>query len=189
MDHWIQWWKWTQNVCLMLQRKVIMLWLSVSVFTYASICQWVAKPCQVLVVPGHGVASGNLGTHTTHVRWHFATCLPVTQIQSSDLWQRMEQSSQDSANPRLVLLFSGKRKSGKDFITDRLQVIIFNNQEPWTNDNWRILKHEYWSSFYQESIGSDSVILRLSGPLKECYAKDHGLDFDKMLSASDYKEK
>jgi len=73
----------------------------------------------------------------------------------------MEQSSQDSANPRLVLLFSGKRKSGKDFITDRLQ----------------------------ESIGSDSVILRLSGPLKECYAKDHGLDFDKMLSASDYKEK
>ena len=35
----------------------------------------------------------------------------------------MEQSSQDSANPRLVLLFSGKRKSGKDFITDRLQVI------------------------------------------------------------------
>ena len=64
-------------------------------------------------------------------------------------------------NPRLVLLFSGKRKSGKDYITDRLQ----------------------------ERLGSSSVIIRLSGPLKECYAKDHGLDFQQMLSASDYKEK
>ena len=64
-------------------------------------------------------------------------------------------------NPRVVLLFSGKRKSGKDYITDRLQ----------------------------ERLGSESVILRLSGPLKECYARDHGLDFEKMLSASDYKEK
>ena len=26
------------------------------------------------------------------------------------------------SNPKLVLLFSGKRKSGKDYITDRLQV-------------------------------------------------------------------
>ena len=41
----------------------------------------------------------------------------------------------------------------------------------------------------QEKLGETSVILRLSGPLKECYAKDHGLDFEKMLSASDYKEK
>ena len=31
--------------------------------------------------------------------------------------------------------------------------------------------------------------MRLSGPLKECYAREHGLDFEKMLSASDYKEK
>jgi len=66
------------------------------------------------------------------------------------------------SNPKLVLLFSGKRKSGKDYITDRLQ----------------------------EHLGDEkSVILRLSGPLKECYAKDHGLDFQQMLSASDYKEK
>ena len=33
------------------------------------------------------------------------------------------------------------------------------------------------------------MIIRLSGPLKECYARDHGLDFQQMLSASDYKEK
>jgi len=64
-------------------------------------------------------------------------------------------------NPKIVLLFSGKRKSGKDFLTDHLQ----------------------------DKLKSESVILRLSGPLKECYAKDHGLDFEKMLSASDYKEK
>lgn len=63
--------------------------------------------------------------------------------------------------PKAVLLFSGKRKSGKDFITDHLQ----------------------------ESLKNESVIIRLSGPLKECYAKDHGLDYDQMLSASDYKEK
>jgi len=67
----------------------------------------------------------------------------------------------DENNPKLVLLFSGKRKSGKDFVTDLLK----------------------------EKLGEKSVILRLSGPLKECYAKDHGLDFEKMLSASDYKEK
>jgi len=63
--------------------------------------------------------------------------------------------------PKVVLLFSGKRKSGKDFLTDHLQEILKN----------------------------ESVIIRLSGPLKECYAKDHDLDYDKMLSASDYKEK
>ena len=43
-----------------------------------------------------------------------------------------------SLTPALVLLFSGKRKSGKDFITDRLAA----------------------------RLGERSVILRLSGPLK-----------------------
>merc|ERR1719445_107147 len=70
-------------------------------------------------------------------------------------------SEAEGSNPRIVILFSGKRKSGKDFITDNLQ----------------------------ETIGAQGVIIRLSGPLKECYARDHGLDFQKMLSASDYKEK
>lgn len=71
------------------------------------------------------------------------------------------EGDREKENPRLILLFSGKRKSGKDFVTDLLQ----------------------------EHLGSGSVILRLSGPLKECYAREHGLDFEKMLSASDYKEK
>ncbi|XP_047398370.1 phosphomevalonate kinase isoform X2 [Sciurus carolinensis] len=46
--------------------------------------------------------------------------------------------------PRLVLLFSGKRKSGKDFVTEALQ----------------------------SRLGADiCAILRLSGPLKEQYAQ------------------
>ncbi|XP_015427268.1 PREDICTED: phosphomevalonate kinase isoform X2 [Myotis davidii] len=46
--------------------------------------------------------------------------------------------------PRLVLLFSGKRKSGKDFVTEALQ----------------------------SRLGEDvCAVLRLSGPLKEQYAQ------------------
>ncbi|XP_077177960.1 phosphomevalonate kinase [Paroedura picta] len=63
--------------------------------------------------------------------------------------------------PRLILLFSGKRKSGKDFVAEELQ----------------------------SRLGPDvCTILRLSGPLKEQYAKEHGLDFGRLLDASNYKE-
>ncbi|XP_063002046.1 phosphomevalonate kinase isoform X1 [Elgaria multicarinata webbii] len=63
--------------------------------------------------------------------------------------------------PRLVLLFSGKRKSGKDFVAEEIQ----------------------------SRLGPDvCTILRLSGPLKEQYAKEHGLDFQRLLDASNYKE-
>ncbi|KAK1329140.1 LOW QUALITY PROTEIN: hypothetical protein QTO34_011319 [Cnephaeus nilssonii] len=63
--------------------------------------------------------------------------------------------------PRLVLLFSGKRKSGKDFVTEALQ----------------------------SRLGADvCAVLRLSGPLKEQYAQEHGLNFQRLLDASGYKE-
>ncbi|XP_063172949.1 phosphomevalonate kinase [Candoia aspera] len=63
--------------------------------------------------------------------------------------------------PKLVLLLSGKRKSGKDFVGEEIQ----------------------------SRLGLDvCTILRLSGPLKEQYAKEHGLDFRRLLDASDYKE-
>ncbi|XP_028910584.1 phosphomevalonate kinase [Ornithorhynchus anatinus] len=66
-----------------------------------------------------------------------------------------------AASPRLLLLFSGKRKSGKDFVTDALRA----------------------------RIGHEScAILRLSGPLKEQYAQEHGLDLPRLLDASAYKE-
>ena len=72
-----------------------------------------------------------------------------------------------NSNPKLILLFCGKRKSGKDFLTDWLQKNI------------------------SEKRGDDekSVIIRLSGPLKQCYAEDHGLDYSRLLDSSDYKEK
>jgi len=69
-------------------------------------------------------------------------------------------------NPKKVLLFCGKRKSGKDFLTEWL----CNHLNTEENDK-------------------QAVIVRLSGPLKQCYADNHGLDFQKLLDASDYKEK
>ena len=64
-----------------------------------------------------------------------------------------------SANPKCILLFSGKRKSGKDHLTE-----------------WLVQKV------------SGSKILRLSGPIKKSYADSHGLDFDLLLSSGAYKE-
>ncbi|XP_062844000.1 phosphomevalonate kinase [Trichomycterus rosablanca] len=64
--------------------------------------------------------------------------------------------------PQLILLFSGKRKSGKDYVTDLIQ----------------------------NRLGSKvCCILRLSGPLKEQYAQEHSLDYEELLGAGDYKEK
>ncbi|XP_044122411.1 phosphomevalonate kinase isoform X2 [Neovison vison] len=63
--------------------------------------------------------------------------------------------------PCLVLLVSGKRKSGKDFVAEALR----------------------------SRLGEDvCAVLRLSGPLKEQYAQEHGLDFQRLLGASTYKE-
>jgi phosphomevalonate kinase len=69
-------------------------------------------------------------------------------------------NNDDDENPRIILLFCGKRKSGKDFLTE-----------------WLL-----------KNLTSKSVILRLSGPLKQCYAENHGLDYARLLDASDYKE-
>eukprot|EP00123_Amoebidium_parasiticum_P015082 comp22776_c1_seq1/m.35631 comp22776_c1_seq1/g.35631 ORF comp22776_c1_seq1/g.35631 comp22776_c1_seq1/m.35631 type:complete len:192 (-) comp22776_c1_seq1:573-1148(-) len=64
------------------------------------------------------------------------------------------------ASPRVVVVFSGKRKSGKDHTTDLLK----------------------------DRLGYSAQILRLSGPLKFQYAKENGLDGEKLLDASAYKE-
>ncbi|XP_069734984.1 phosphomevalonate kinase [Phaenicophaeus curvirostris] len=66
------------------------------------------------------------------------------------------------AAPRAVVLLSGKRKSGKDFVAEELR----------------------------GRLGPDvCTVLRLSGPLKEQFAKEHGLDFERLLDASAYKER
>lgn len=63
--------------------------------------------------------------------------------------------------PGLVLVFSGKRKSGKDYITELIQ----------------------------DRLGPEVCgILRLSGPLKQQYAEEHGLDLDQLLGPGPYKE-
>ncbi|KAK5873423.1 hypothetical protein PBY51_018464 [Eleginops maclovinus] len=72
--------------------------------------------------------------------------------------QRMEDQVSE---PKLVLVFSGKRKSGKDYVTDLIQ----------------------------DRLGSDvCCILRLSGPLKQQYAQEHGLDLQQLLGPGPYKE-
>lgn len=74
----------------------------------------------------------------------------------------MQEEVQQEENPRLVLVFSGKRKSGKDHITDLLQ----------------------------QRLGPGvSCIVRVSAPLKQQFAQDHGLDLDLLLGPGPYKER
>ncbi|XP_077454029.1 phosphomevalonate kinase [Stigmatopora argus] len=65
------------------------------------------------------------------------------------------------SEPQLVLVLSGKRKSGKDYVTDLLV----------------------------DRLGEDVCgQVRLSGPLKEAYAQEHGLDLEQLLGTGSYKE-
>uniref|UniRef100_A0ACB8G7B3 Uncharacterized protein n=1 Tax=Sphaerodactylus townsendi TaxID=933632 RepID=A0ACB8G7B3_9SAUR len=69
--------------------------------------------------------------------------------------------------PRLVLLFSGKRKSGKDFVAEELQS-------------------------REVSILCVSALVDLSEVPTwipaVCQPEEHGLDFERLLDASNYKE-
>ncbi|PBC31425.1 Phosphomevalonate kinase [Apis cerana cerana] len=67
----------------------------------------------------------------------------------------------NSSKPKIILLFSGKRKCGKDYITNNLY----------------------------ERIGSDnSVIIKISAPIKSHWAKSHGLNIDQLMGDGKYKE-
>ncbi|KAF7692802.1 phosphomevalonate kinase [Silurus meridionalis] len=66
-----------------------------------------------------------------------------------------------ASKPKLILLFSGKRKSGKDYVTDLIQKRLSPKL---------------------------CCILRLSAPLKEQYAQEHMLDYEQLLGAGHYKE-
>ena len=69
-------------------------------------------------------------------------------------------------SPNVLYLFSGKRKSGKDFICQKLVECL----------------NEQTNSF-------NISLITLSAPLKEIYAAEHNLDYEKLLDSSDYKEK
>jgi phosphomevalonate kinase len=69
------------------------------------------------------------------------------------------------SDPDLILIISGKRKCGKDYICQK--IISF-------------LKTDSKRFSY--------LIITLSAPLKEIYAETHGLDYQRLLDSSDYKE-
>lgn len=79
-----------------------------------------------------------------------------------------------SSPVKLVILFSGKRKSGKDYVTDRL-LEAFNKHNGRTTD--------------RSGKCCTAEIGRLSAPLKRAYAEEHGLDYQELLSDGPYKEK
>ena len=72
----------------------------------------------------------------------------------------MGDDSDTNSYPKVVILLSGKRKSGKDFLADLLQT----------------------------QLREESVTIRLAGPIKEAYARENCLDYEEMLSPSSYKE-
>ncbi|XP_054714347.1 phosphomevalonate kinase-like [Uloborus diversus] len=71
------------------------------------------------------------------------------------------ESENSLGNPKAIILLSGKRKAGKDYIASLL---------------------------FQRFGTKDCTIIRLSGPLKERYALENNLDYEKLLDSSDYKE-
>ena len=67
--------------------------------------------------------------------------------------------------PNLILIISGKRKSGKDYVAKKIV---------------DYLDHE--SSLFSYNL------ITLSSPLKEQYALEHNLDYKRLMDSSDYKE-
>jgi len=63
-------------------------------------------------------------------------------------------------SPDIIYMISGKRKSGKDFISDRLKA----------------------------RIGEAATIVRIAGPIKYLFSQHKNLDFERMLTADEYKE-
>lgn len=71
--------------------------------------------------------------------------------------------------PDLVLVLSGKRKSGKDYFSARLDRFI---ESPNSDFSQRVV--------YQKIV--------LAAQLKRIYANEHSLDYDQLLDSSGYKE-
>ena len=74
-------------------------------------------------------------------------------------------SSKLKNEPDLLLIFSGKRKSGKDYICKKLE-----------------------EKLYLESNIFSINCITLSAPLKKIYAIENNLDYEKLLDSSNYKE-
>ena len=101
-----------------------------------------------------------------------------------------------AARPRLVIVFSGKRKSGKDFVTDRLVVAINKAAVAAGLLGEAPAAAEAAGGGTGTGSGAGSAVPtlcceigRLSAPLKKAYADENGLDFAELLSDGPYKEK
>ena len=67
--------------------------------------------------------------------------------------------------PSLILIFSGKRKSGKDYTCQKLSSML---------------------KFQFENVSINYITL--AAILKESFAYEHNLDYEKLLDSSEYKE-
>ncbi|CAH0399511.1 unnamed protein product [Chilo suppressalis] len=63
-------------------------------------------------------------------------------------------------SPQVILLFSGKRKSGKDYLTDHLQ----------------------------QRLKNECGVIKISAPIKSYWAKENNLNLNELLSHNEYKE-
>lgn len=69
--------------------------------------------------------------------------------------------------PNLLLILSGKRKSGKDYVFAKL------------------------ADHFKQFVDSGQFVFQpivLSSQLKKTYANEHGLDYERLLDSTDYKE-
>lgn len=66
-------------------------------------------------------------------------------------------------NPKCILLFSGKRKSGKDYLTEELLKSLKGTAE--------------------------SVVIKISAPIKSHFASTYNLNLSDLMSDGEYKEK
>jgi phosphomevalonate kinase len=69
-------------------------------------------------------------------------------------------------DPNLIIMISGKRKSGKDYISNKLSEMLK-------------VKFEKVTISY----------ITLAAILKETFAIENNLDYEKLLDSSEYKEK
>jgi len=69
-------------------------------------------------------------------------------------------------DPNLIIIISGKRKSGKDYVSNKLS---------------EMLKGKF------ESLTISYITL--AAILKETFAIENNLDYEKLLDSSEYKEK
>ena len=87
-------------------------------------------------------------------------------------------------SPRLVVLLSGKRKCGKDFVAEKLRR-HFSSQSL-LEEGLRVGSEKAAAEDVQEEEATvadvrNAMIIRLSAPLKRRYALEHQLDFDQLL--------